>query len=325
MSSWEDGFVVYPVYDTTGTSIAEVWPWNVHHVEFDEFGGKIKGSMEPLTQFGGQPWVMDARFLWSGYDPGTAAYFTGNQPVYKPSGPGAVYKPQVQTGLNACELKNPPQAPEPQDEFDYSDFVVPDDPEAIQADLIRMRDEENGQISIGFHLDPDAPVAKWRDVTIHGRQWREWANHHSDIMEGIETKTVESTYQDNRLSTGDAYGVYAASSPEIKDLEDEQRYAGQVGPVTHATRYSVTVTGSEKYVIIKVKNNLTGREDVAGMISVQALREGEPQANISIWDRIFNPNKVHRIQARSLHVFGDGHFRSIQTRGCKVDVLSQSL
>jgi hypothetical protein len=51
-----DNIVVYPVYDTFGTSAAEIWPGGPHIVDFDEFGIKRKGSMFPLLWYVDKNW-----------------------------------------------------------------------------------------------------------------------------------------------------------------------------------------------------------------------------------------------------------------------------
>jgi len=79
ISSKEGDSSTYPVYDNTGTSIAEAHSWGAHLVDFDEFGVKIKGSMEPLTQFWGLIWNVVSQYLWNGYDPDTASNATAGQ------------------------------------------------------------------------------------------------------------------------------------------------------------------------------------------------------------------------------------------------------
>ena len=73
---------VYPLYDSFGTSVAEIWPDETHMVDFDEFGIKREGSLDLLTLFLRSVWDYLAELYENGYDPFTdtntrrATYFS---------------------------------------------------------------------------------------------------------------------------------------------------------------------------------------------------------------------------------------------------------
>ena len=257
ISAKEGSFVIYPVYDPFGTSAVEIWPESprvsetVHVVDFDEFGVKIKGSLEPMTKYYGHVWAADPEYFSNDYHPQTAS--------------ATAPKSWTQVGINTWI----PQS----SEFDYNPFVVSDTSPMSEADAIQIKDEFNQNISVGVFLASTAD-----------------SFYHKGSVELVEEAGVSSG--DDPLESGQTFGIYVTDPSEVAQYQQIQESQGQPGPVTSATRYSVIIAGDADTVVAVVRNNLTGREEVAGKITKQAIQQGEPQLSLSWWERVFGSKHV---------------------------------
>lgn len=282
ITAMEGKMRVYPIYGGAGTTVAEGsgTGQSVHLVDFDEFGVKIKGSFEPLTQYGGDIFDLNAGCFWSGYDAQTASNITSSQTNTGQTPSASSTSPQVwtQTGVGTWVSQDTESTPVTQSMPPAPEATTPaaSSPTMTEADLIRLRDEINQRISVGFTLSGDVQDSFW----------------HAGTMSMAEERAVEGGW--TPLASGTRYAVYAVDPQLLVQLAAERQIGGLTGPVTSATRYSVVITGDAGTVTAQIRNNLTGRWDTVATISTQGLRQGEPQAasdSVNV-QRILESNQV---------------------------------
>ena len=70
----EREWLMYPLYDSFGSSAAEILPDETRIVDFDEFGIKREGCMDEITQFLNAIYDTFVKVFTNGYDPSTGTY-----------------------------------------------------------------------------------------------------------------------------------------------------------------------------------------------------------------------------------------------------------
>lgn len=299
---------IHPVYDNAGTSVAEIWSNSVHPIVFDEFGRKLRGSLEPLIQYDSAIYDRDLGGYWDDYDPVTATTFSAykdivelaqsfvqgaaeppqdqappadppQQAVIKPeknkSGPGYSYYDvtKIQTGTSSYQQKYPetPTTP-PSPPASPANPPEPPAPEPSEAEKIRMRERAVGKITVSFDIDPGM----------------ERSFYHGGTKEISEEIAVNESWQ-GPLATGERFGVFANENDAAGLAAVRQ---GQ-GPITHGTRYSVTIGGDNRTVYAFIWNNITRTYEDTAVISIREIERGIPQGGTP------NQDGVTRIEGRN--------------------------